>query len=446
MANINKIFCTALLTILSVVANAQNGINSPYSRYGFGLQAERSMGFNKGMGGVAMGFRDGQIINVANPASYSAVDSLTALFDLGLSLYNGNYKMGDLQMNAKNTSFDYAAFHFRATKGIGIAVGILPYTNINYSFASQEQKIEGTNNTSSYTFNGNGGLHQVFLGAGFQVMKNLSLGFNLSYLYGSYSHTINNVLTGNNVNNVRRVYSADISTYMIDLGAQYTIELNKKDWLTFGANYSFGHDINDEATRETTSYNSSSSATQTPKTESITDAFQLPHSISVGATYIHTTKWSVGADVEWQNWSDVRFPLQDETANTYIARKGTLNDRWKMALGASYTPNIYGNHYFQRVTYKFGGYYSKSYANADNTGKLNDKPYEFGISAGVTLPFSNQHTWYNIPKINISLQWVHTNVPYINSAMLKNQLTENYLKLCVGLTFSERWFYKWKVQ
>ena len=92
----------------SLTATAQNGVNSPYSRYGFGVQADRSMGFNKGMSGVAQGFRSGQIINVANPASYSAVDSVTALFDIGMTLQNGNFEMGNVQHNARNTSLDYA--------------------------------------------------------------------------------------------------------------------------------------------------------------------------------------------------------------------------------------------------------------------------------------------------------------------------------------------------
>ena len=126
MTYLNRKIFLLFITFISLQINAQNGINSPYSRYGFGMLSDRAMGFNKAMGGVAMGFRDGQIINAANPASYSAVDSLTALFDLGMSLHNGNYKMGNLQSNAKNSSFDYAAFHFRATKGIGVALGILP--------------------------------------------------------------------------------------------------------------------------------------------------------------------------------------------------------------------------------------------------------------------------------------------------------------------------------
>ena len=95
---------------------AQNGINSPYSRYGFGIQSDRSTSFNKSMSGVAQGYRDGQIINTQNPASYSAVDSMTALFDFGLTLQNGNYKMGKLQQNARNSSIDYAALHLELLK------------------------------------------------------------------------------------------------------------------------------------------------------------------------------------------------------------------------------------------------------------------------------------------------------------------------------------------
>ena len=83
MTYIRHFILIIFTTFASLATFAQtNGVNSPYSRYGFGILSDRSMGFNKGMGGVAMGFRDGQTINAAIPASSSAVDSLTALFDL----------------------------------------------------------------------------------------------------------------------------------------------------------------------------------------------------------------------------------------------------------------------------------------------------------------------------------------------------------------------------
>ena len=140
----------------------------------------------------------------------------------------------------------------------------------------------------------------------------------------------------------------------------------------------------------------------------------------------------------------MKFP--NHNGNNYLATKGLLNDRIKVSLGGSYTPAYQSSKYLNTVSYKFGGYFSKSYANADVTGSLKDKPTEFGLSAGVTLPISNRNLWHNIPKINISLQWVHSNIPYLSMTNSESKLTENYFRLCLGLTFSERWFYKWKVQ
>ena len=132
----NKISLAIIAASFSLTVFAQNGINSPYSRYGFGIQSERAMGFNKGMGGVAQGFRNGQQINIANPASYSEVDSLQ----------NGNYKMPNVQQNIRNTSFDYFAFQFRAAKHVGMTLGLMPITNIKYNFASSSENLEGTEN------------------------------------------------------------------------------------------------------------------------------------------------------------------------------------------------------------------------------------------------------------------------------------------------------------
>ena len=156
-------------------------------------------------------------------------------------------------------------------------------------------------------------------------------------------------------------------------------------------------------------------------------------------------KWRVGADFGLEKWSKCKFPAEEN--GTYIVGKNQLNDRTKIALGGEYTPNYVGKSYFSRMSYRLGAYYSRSYAKADNTGIVTDKPTEFGVTAGFVLPIQNRNLWHNSPKINVSLQWVHTDIPYLNSITLnQSTLKENYLKLCLGLTFSERWFFKWKVQ
>lgn len=448
MTKLNKFNLVAFLLMIAFCAKAQNGINSPYSRYGFGILSDRSMGFNKGMGGVAQGFRDGQSINVQNPASYSDVDSLTALFDFGLTLQNGNYKMGNVQKNVRNTSVDYFAMHFRATKNVGVALGILPISNIKYGFSSNAESLESTENvTSSYSFSGDGGLHEVFLGAAWRPFKPISIGLNAAYLYGDYKHTMNMSFSQSSASSLQRIYSSHIRTYNVEAGLQYIQPLGKTDKFVLGGTYSLGHDINNDAYRTTQSVNTSI----IQHIDTVKNAFEYPSSYAVGLTYYHSNKWRIGVDAELQKWSDCKFPNHqtsvDASAIEYASSKGQLHDRKRLAFGADWTPNMFGKSYLSRMTYKIGGFYSQSYANADITGKVTDKPNEFGLSAGVSLPISNRNLWYNSQKVHISVQWVHTNIPYLSSATMKQAtLSENYLKFCLGLTFSERWFYKWKVQ
>ena len=81
-----KIFAAMSIALLATTAFAQSGTNSPYSMYGIGVLSDQGNSFNRGMNGVGLGFRPHDQINYLNPASYSAVDSLSFIFDAGLSL------------------------------------------------------------------------------------------------------------------------------------------------------------------------------------------------------------------------------------------------------------------------------------------------------------------------------------------------------------------------
>ena len=453
----NKLTLTIIATTFATALHAQNGINSPYSRYGFGIQSERAMGFNKGMGGVAQGFRNGQQINIANPASYSAVDSVTALFDIGISLQYANHKMDNLQRNMRNTSFDYFAFQFRAFKHVGMTLGLMPITNIKYDFESSSETLQGTENiTSSYAFNGDGGLREVIFGTGWNPFKPISIGFNVGYIWGDYTHNMGMSFSDNDAFSSKRTYSAAISTYNILAGRQYIQPLSKNDQAVLGVAYRLGHNMGNEAYRTTETLAGDAVGTQTNDT--IKNAFHWPTDVAAGITYYHSNTLRIGADFEIERWSGTRFPnhqtgISGSTiAQNYISTTGQLNDRIKISSGFDWTPNPQSTKYFSRCTYKMGGYYSQSYAKADGTGTVTKKPYEVGVSAGISLPIANAHITAldmrkrNIPRINMSVQWVHTNIPYLNaSTMRPGTLTENYFKFCLGISFSERWFYKSKL-
>jgi hypothetical protein len=246
-----------------------------------------------------------------------------------------------------------------------------------------------------------------------------------------------------------RSYDADISTWMVDFGVQFTQPMRKTDKLVIGFNYGLGHNINNRAIRYTETINSSTAVSNGVTSDTLKNAFQLPHTFSVGATYYKGAKLQIGADFELQKWSKCKFPVQD-AAGQYTSAKNQLNDKIRISVGCSYTPNPKStSRLSDRICYKFGGYYSKSYANTDQSIMKTDKPYEFGLSAGVSIPISNRNVYINVPKLNLSVQWAHTNIPYVSTANATptiGKLTENYLRFCVGLTFSERWFYKYKME
>lgn len=171
MTGYRQTLLVLLLTILSGVAVAQNNTNSPYTRYGYGQLSEQGSSNSRAMGGIAYGLRDKYQTNFANPASYTAVDSLTFIFDGAVSLQNTNLSNGTLKRNAKNSSFDYITMQFRASKWAAISLGLLPYSNVGYSMGEYREDTEFPDKSTTVSYSGEGGLHQLYLGAGFKIIK-----------------------------------------------------------------------------------------------------------------------------------------------------------------------------------------------------------------------------------------------------------------------------------
>jgi len=140
-----------------VAAVAQSGTNSPYSQYGLGVLSDQSQGFSRGMNGVGLALRKGNIVNTLNPASYSAIDSLTMIFDVGLSGQLTNFKEGAASVNAKNANFEYAVGSFRLMRNVGMSFGVLPLTNVGYTYNSYTT-LEENRGTIAETYSGSGGL------------------------------------------------------------------------------------------------------------------------------------------------------------------------------------------------------------------------------------------------------------------------------------------------
>lgn len=423
-----------LASALCLAASAQtNGSNSPYSRYGFGLLSDRAQGFNKGMSALSYGMRGGTELNVKNPASYSAIDSLSFIFDIGISLQNGNLEQSGKKVNAHNTSFDYLSMGFRASKNIGISLGLVPFSTIGYDI-SQEDLIKSPNMpdiTHTSAHSGDGGVHEAYLGIGWKAMKGLSVGLNAGYMWGDMTHTVLSSYSESATSSSRRQYASDFRSYKLDFGLQYEQKINKDNNLTLGLVYGLGHDVRSKSEY----YNQliTSGSVISADTTTLRNAFQLPHTIGIGLTWTHKNRLRIGADYTLQKWGKIKFPFLNEETNEYVACKGLYKDMHKVTFGGEYIPNPDGIHRRDRIRYRAGFSLSTPYTKVNGL----DGPKDYLVSLGVGLPIINTHN--NRSVLNISAQYENVKPKF--ARMIKEQ----YLRLCIGLTFNERWFMKWKV-
>lgn len=431
-----RLFVASLIGILSMPSFGQSSTNSPYSQYGLGVLSEPGGGASRGMNGLGLGFHESNRLNALNPASYSQIDSLTFLFDVGLSGQITNFKEGDMRKNAKTSSIEYVMGGFRLMRHLGLGFGILPYTNVGYSYSSTSSiGSDKSSSTTSYTntYSGTGGVHYVYLGAGWQPFKGFSIGANIGYLWGGYDRYVINSYTDDYVNTLSKYYDASIKSYKLDVGFQYTARLSKHDELTLGATYGLGHKLGADPECKVISTNAQTGVTDTTAYV-VRDGLEIPASYAVGLMWNRNGRIKIGVDYSLQKWSEIKAPIYVLVSGTpqYVLESGHYNDRHKVTVGTEIRPKGESRKYLNRVYYRFGASYTTPYLKINGA----DGPKEYSVSAGFGLPITNRIN--NRSVLNISAQWVHLGS--------KEFITENSFRINIGLTFNERWFAKWKME
>lgn len=403
-----------LLAVTTMAAAAQNSTTSPYSKIGYGLLSDNATGVQRSMGGVGYAMQNGRNINAMNPASYSQVDSLTFLWDVGLDLTNLWSKEGDTKGYSFGGGLDYLAAHFKITKGMGASFGLLPYSSVGYSFGNDLKDDNGE------VRSGTGGFNQLYVGVGYEPVKGLSIGANVAYLFGTTNNT-NSVVT-TSISLYERVM--EIRDYNIQLGLQYALPLREgKDRIVLGATYqprksfhgrTWGiyHDSQD-LTPDTVGYTT------------LTGKYEQPHSIGVGLSYDYNHRVMAEVDFTYQKWADAKYtPLEGFEVATL-----RFNNRWKVAAGVQYTPNKRGS-FFGAMAFRFGGHYTRDYINI--TG---NNVRDYGLSAGLSLPVAGGKS-----MVNFGLEWNHR---FTKPNML---IREDYFNITLGITFNELWFWKSRIR
>lgn len=399
------------LALAALLAQAQV-VTSPYSKIGYGQLTDNASGIQRSMGGVGYAMQNGRAINVMNPASYSQVDSLTFLWDVGVDFTNLWSKENGKHGYNFGGGLDYLTAQFRITNHLGGSFGIVPYASVGYSFGGSID-----NGTESQA--GNGSINQLYLGAGYEPFKGLSLGANISYLFGT---TNRQVLVASESNTYfSRVM--EVRDWNLQLGLQYAWAIGAKHRFVLGLSYqprkSFhGHTWG-------TSADTQDSQPDTVGYTSLKGKFEQANSMGVGLSYTYNRKFTGELDFTYQDWSKAKYRYMEgfEAANTQ------LNDRWKLAAGFQYTPNRRGS-YVGAMAFRVGAFVDHDYISV--TG--NDVK-DYGLTAGIGLPVPNGKT-----TVNLGFEWKHR---YTTPNPL---ITENYFNITLSVNFNELWFWKSRIR
>lgn len=423
MLRINKLVIISLLIFTQIALWGQNNTNSPYTRFGYGGLTDRAIGAGKAMGGIGIGLRSKKQINPMNPASYSCMDSMTFIFDLGASGQVSWFKEGTQSERKLNGNIETLALQFPLAKGLAMSVGLLPYSFVGYEFG---EEAEQNGLVWTEAFAGRGGINDLYAGLSYEIWrKRLAVGVNAGFLFGSITHSRALAFSGSTSgDNVTRNQKYSVRDLKLDFGVQYVHPLSATDQLVFGVVYSPRNSLN------TTIYNEQvvgSASDYTSRDTVTTSKFGTPDSYGFGLSFVRNDKFTIAADVLYETWSKCYF--EDE--------KGQFEDRVRVAVGGEYIPNVRSRSYFSNICYRAGVHYSNSYLRVNRSAENSFQGYgynEIGASVGLGFPMID-----NRSVLNVAFEYVKVRPE--SRAMIDEQ----YFRFSLNYTFNELWFFKRKV-
>ena len=389
--------------------SAQNMTSSPFSRFAYGDMNDNVPVGYRAMGGVGLGMRSNRAINPAQPASYTACDTLTFMFDVAASVNWSRYKDAGGLKNKANGNLEYVTMQFPLYKRwIAMSVGLQPFSSVGYNI-SLADSIPGYKYAVDYI--GSGNISQVYGGLSFNICNWLALGANVYYMWGDLEHMRSLTFTDGTANPTIQYEVLSVSNVRFRAGAQF--------FHTWGK-----HTINTGAIFESKmKLHSELSIVETQTSDSIetyTGYWQLPMAWGVGASYNWDGRLTIAFDYERQCMGSAMYnglPGSDPVNG--------LRDRNRYSFGFEYRHNPIGRNYAERMYWRAGINVQDEYLASIGAKR---------ISASIGLGFP---LWSVGTVINTTIEYTHRGSP--------DKLEDNSLRFTIGASIAENWFFKRKL-
>lgn len=389
---------------------------STYTRYGIGdiLYSYSARTLSMGHSGSALINSD--YVEILNPASWSGLSRTRIEFSF---IYNGilisdntdsrYYGDGDF----KGFTF---AFPISEEKGIGAALGIVPYSRANYLIVQNVVDKEAGNYTATYE--GKGGLSKIFIGGSYKILYDFIIGATLDYYFGNMRY--NSKIEFENTTLFPAEYelrygSSGFGTNLGLISPDISGIFNSESISDF--RLSFVSNIISELSTDSSLITTSSSIVDSIGSGETT--MKVPTRFNVGAGIVFNNRYQLAVDYFYQPWSE--FTLDSETQKN-------LKDVHKISLGFEYRPlREIGLSYWEQIMLRAGLSYEMSqyifYGNDIN---------QYSAFAGFSLPLSEENTF------DFAFEYS------IRGTKEDNLLQENFFRINFGISFGDIWFQRYE--
>jgi len=376
--------------------------SSPYSIFGVGYIESNSMGPSRGMGGTGIALLSEIAINPMNPASYSGIDSLVSIFEVGIFGKYTSFATKTDNQSIVNANLKYVVMGFRVNRWFATSFGFLPYSSVGYTI-NAKTPIEGTSHTYMETFSGSGGVNQVYLGGSAKIFKNFSLGINAAYLFGNITRSESSADFGYSLKDITY-----ISNFDVNYGLNYQLNINKWKY-NLGLIYGRARDLRTK--NETTIQTETGTETVTGQTY----GYSIPQNAGAGFS-LSKGFFRLGIDYEWSNWQDVEF------TNVYFKTRNSN----RISIGVELPSMGVRKGTSKMIFFRFGGEYRQSYL------LINNYPIDCRlITFGAGLPLKG-----SLSTINVSLEAGQV------GTTSKGLIRESFITLHLDMSLRDLWFMK----
>ncbi|MBQ9185408.1 MAG: hypothetical protein IJ151_06010 [Bacteroidales bacterium] len=426
---------TALGVLCSVGAYAQtesaHNSYSPYSVFGIGDLYTQGSAYNKSMGGVGIAMRNNQYINYLNPAAVTARDTLAFMADINLSVQNKFYSQNG-KKSANNTfNISGLAFTVPIYNKSAFIMGITPFSDVGFDFTTKINS--GSLAETGYitrAAKGDGGLYQLFAGAGIQLGSHFSVGAQAMYYFGKIDKDYVYTFQTSSANSLYTGYDLELNALTGKIGLQYETRLSNGLTITAGAT----HRLKTSLKGRIRDYKLSSLSSQTDTLKYSLDTLgknnggvKLAGETGIGIAIRRGDKWRFEIDYTFADWSNSGFESISGISSTSNAAAFSCTKAQSLRAGFEYIPNKNDiRYYLRRCAYRAGLYYDKAYYKF-NGNAVNS----YGLTFGVTLPIFR---WYNGLTLGVDIGQRGKNTA--------NMVRERYVMFSVGFNIHDIWFQK----